>query len=664
MNKKRIAAGTLSAAIVITNIGMSGGTVYAADVPQTGKEEVVYIITDASGKTDSVNVVNIFGKGDVTDYGNYSTVKMLNTTDAISQSGDQVTFSSDKDKVYYQGTLDQAELPWNIAITYELDGKKIKPKELAGKSGKLKMHIAVTKNEQADSDFYDQFALQAAFTLDTEKCENITADGATIANVGANKQISYTVLPGKGLDAEITADVTDFEMEAAAINGVKLDLDIDIDDAELMDKVSEIMDAADQLNDGAGELSDGTSQLKDGGSSLLSGVDSLNSGAASLNEGMESLSSGTTQMQSALDTLHAQSAQLTGGSGQMLLALQTIQAELSNVSVTTEQLKQLTDSSLAIRQGIADAYNGAVELQKSLSADSYKAAMKANGLDVDALQAGNAQAVDTLSEQIASLSASVEQLKNIPGYESSEVYQAQAAQLEAQIESLNQILVLLKGNSAAINGTSQYFSAASDGAARLVDGLARLNESYTAFDAAIAEMADTLSGMVVKVNTMKTGMNELVDSYKNLDSGIEAYTDGVAEITAAYTQIVNGTTTLVSGSRELAGGASDLKQGTADLYDGIVSVDDGAVQLSDGTNEFYTKTSDMDTQVETQIDDMLDEISGGDDPVESFVSAKNMDVASVQFVIKTGEIKKETVEETKTEETVKKSFLEKLKDLF
>lgn len=44
----------------------------------------------------------------------------------------------------------------------------------------------------------------------------IQTDGATIANVGADKQISYTILPGKGLDAEITADVTDFEMDAAA----------------------------------------------------------------------------------------------------------------------------------------------------------------------------------------------------------------------------------------------------------------------------------------------------------------------------------------------------------------------------------------------------------------------------------------------------------------
>ena len=42
-----------------------------------------------------------------------------------------------------------------------------------------------------------------------------------MANVGSNKQISYTILPGKGLDAEVTADVKDFEMDAVTINGVK-----------------------------------------------------------------------------------------------------------------------------------------------------------------------------------------------------------------------------------------------------------------------------------------------------------------------------------------------------------------------------------------------------------------------------------------------------------
>ena len=50
-----------------------------------------------------------------------------------------------------------------------------------------------------------------------------------------------------------------------------------------------------------------------------------------------------------------------------------VQSELSGVSVTTNQLKQLTGSSAAIKQGITDAYNGAAALQESLSYENYKA---------------------------------------------------------------------------------------------------------------------------------------------------------------------------------------------------------------------------------------------------------------------------------------------------
>lgn len=137
----------------------------------------------------------------------------------------------------------------------------------------------------------------ASMILDTENCENITADGATLANVGANKQISYTVLPGKGLDAEVTADVKDFEMDAVAINAVKMNLDVDIDDTELTDKVTQIMDAAKQLNDGAGALSDGTDSMVDGSSSLSDGAESLDRGINSLDLGLETLKSGVSDMQ-------------------------------------------------------------------------------------------------------------------------------------------------------------------------------------------------------------------------------------------------------------------------------------------------------------------------------------------------------------------------------
>ena len=104
MNRKSFIAGTMAAVLVLQGAGINSTNAYAATNSGSSKEEVVYIITDAAGKVKNVNVVNIFGKGNVTDYGKYSEVKMLNTTDEIKNENGKVTFSSDKDKIYYQGT--------------------------------------------------------------------------------------------------------------------------------------------------------------------------------------------------------------------------------------------------------------------------------------------------------------------------------------------------------------------------------------------------------------------------------------------------------------------------------------------------------------------------------------------------------------------------------
>ncbi len=596
MNRKKVIA--MGLIIMITTQMMMPATMVSAAEYTGNKEEVVYVIADANGSVDRVDVVNIFGKGDVTDYGAYSSVKMLNTTDAIKLDGDEVTFSTDKDKVYYQGTLEDAQIPWNISLTYTLDGKTVTPEELAGASGALEIHFLIEKNEGCTSDFYDDYALQAALTLDTENCKNIEADGATMANVGADKQISYTVLPGKGLDATVRADVTDFEMDAVAINGVQLNLDVDIDDEELMDQVTQITDAARDLNDGAGKLSDGTDELLDGGSSLSDGAAALYDGAGELENGITSLKNGVTSIQKA-------SAQLN------------------------EKSKTLTDGSAAVKQGIAEAYDGSVALNNAASYTGYAATLKENGLDLEQLQAGNTQAAQLIANQIKQLNASLEQIKSTPGYDESEEAQAQAATLQSQISSLNSVSMLLKGNNAAISGTSMYFDELEKGAKQL-----------------------------------STGMKQLKTSYETMDSGISSYTDGVGQLTDAYAQIVTGANALAGGSKELVSGSADLKQGTRDLYDGMVTLDDGTKELNDGTQEFYEKTDGMDTKVEDTIDEMVGSLSGSDSKPQSFVSDKNTNVAAVQFVIKMAAIEKSEESVQTQAQTKTLSFWEKLMNLF
>ena len=661
MNKnKKLIAGMIAVSIVTANVSMTA----AAATTSGGKEEVVYVMTDAQGNVDSVNVVNIFGKGSVTDYGDYSSVKMLTSTDAISQDGDKITFTTDQEKVYYQGTLDNAQIPWNIKITYYLDGKEISPEDLAGQSGALKIHTEITQNKKCKPDFYDNYALQAAFTLSTKQCENIVAEDATLTNVGEDKQISYTILPGKGLEADITADVTDFEMDAVTINGIKLNLNVEIDDAELMDKVTEIMDASADLNSGAKKVQDGAGDLTSGSSSLNDGANTLYEGVGTLDDGISSLSEGISTVRQGLDTLNSKSSSLTDGSGQVYEALKKIQSGLSGVSVSTEDLKKLTESSGQIKKAIGDLAEGSTTLQKNLSYEAYKAAMKENGLDLDEVSAGNAQTISALSEQVKTMEGALEQLKSIPGYEDIPEYAEKAKELEAQIDSFNSIITLLTGNSAAIGGMETYLNTISSGMESLAGGASELKTQYETFDEAINTLSGTLTGLAGNMTTLKGGIDELVKNYESLDSGIKEYTEGVATIVAGYQNLVDGVSALSSGSKDLLSGAESLKQGTSDLHDGAVTLADGTNELSDGTAEFYDKTSDMDTQVQDQIDEMIASISGDETGTVSFVSEKNTNVDSVQFVIKTAAVEKEEVEQAEETETQPTGFWQKLLQLF
>ena len=166
---KRILPIFLALVILLSTVGA-----IAAGSEPTEKEEVIYINLNADGAVKDIYAVNIFDGGEVTDYGGYSSVEMLNTTDKINNSGDKITFSSSADRVYYKGRLDNTEIPWDISIGFFIDGKEYTASEAAGKSGSLEIRFKVTKNENCKGNFYDKYALQASFTLDTEKCRNIS----------------------------------------------------------------------------------------------------------------------------------------------------------------------------------------------------------------------------------------------------------------------------------------------------------------------------------------------------------------------------------------------------------------------------------------------------------------------------------------------------------
>lgn len=249
---KKIVKRIVNALIVTILVFLTPITAFASGNTHS-KEEVIYGMLAWNGSVREAYVVNIFDEaGVIIDYGDYASVKNMTSNEEIRRNGKQVVIENDEDTLYYEGMLNNQELPWNISIQYFLDDVEYPAEELAGKSGALEIVLKIEENTVGDSFFFENYGVQATLVLDTEKAKNIVAEEATIANVGKNKQLTYTILPGKGADFSIQADVEDFEMDAIAINGIQLNLglDFDLDDAALMAKVDELLSGVDRLDQG------------------------------------------------------------------------------------------------------------------------------------------------------------------------------------------------------------------------------------------------------------------------------------------------------------------------------------------------------------------------------------------------------------------------------
>ena len=494
-----------------------------ADGIPSEKEEVVYIMTNAAGNVTDIEVVNIFNGGDIIDYGEYFAVKVLNTTDQITLNENEITLTSDADKVYYQGTMKETDIPWNISIRYFLDGEEYSAEDIAGKSGALEIRFSLSKNENCSGNFYDSYALQASFTLDTDKCQNIVSSDATVANVGSDKQLTYTILPGKGIETSIYADVTDFEMESTAINGIRLNMNFEVDDAELMDKVDEITSAISSINDGASEVNDGTGKLYDATDTLDSKVSELNSGVGTL----------------------------TNGAGDLYTGLSSI----------TEENDSLTAAANTTYEGLCSAAETTINAQ-----------LNAYGMDSISLTPSTYSAV--LTSLLENLNAASE-------------YQPELQAAVQQITALKEQL-----------------------------------DNYGIFYQGLCDYTDAVSEAATGAETLKQNMDTLYDNTGILETSVEEL-------------------------KNVAG-----------------TLNDGTEELADGTSELADKTSDMDAQISDEIDSMISSLTGGDAEVVSFVSDKNTNVDSVQFVIKTAAIEKEETAAVVETEEKPLTFWQKLLDLF
>lgn len=539
----------LAAILSVTATGspsLAAGGNAADDAEIKGKDEVIYAILTPNGSVRSMYAVNHFalaGAGSITDYGEYTSVTNLTDTAPIARDGDALTVQTGAENFYYQGNMAATELPWIFDISYALDGVKTAPQELAGTSGKLEIRIASTNNAAVTPAFYENYMLQITITLDTEKCSDIEAPGASVANAGKNKAIVYTVMPGKDAEISLSAIVRDFTMTGIDIAAMPFSMSVELPDMDKMtDDFTELSDAISDLNDGVGELADGAAELKTGAEKITSGSSDIKTGLSELSGNSWQLIQASAQIGGALTQI---ASSVNGALGEM---------ELGDLAQLPQGLSQLAD-------GLRDISGGLIALKNGFT-PAYEA------LD-QAIQGIPGAAITP--EQIAALYAQTDPSQYallgtlIDSYTAAQTVKGTYAQVKEAFDAVGPTMEAL---SASINVVS----------ATLDDMSIKIGEALSKMD------------MMEQLAQLSAGLAELDRNYAAFHNGLKSYMDGVGSLSSGYADFHSGVSSMRDGVGELYGGVAELHDGTAELSDETAKMPDAIQSTIDDMLDQYTSS--------------------------------------------------------------------------
>lgn len=541
MNKNRKIKRSLTTSLAVGMSVMMGAVpVYAAgstDTQDVYKEETVYVNADATGNSDEVTVSDWLKNsgsvsGNLTDESILKEIKNVKGDETFTENGDQLTWNTAGEDIYYQGTTDK-ELPVSVKLTYFLDGKEVKPDELKGKSGHLKIQVQYTNNEKKtvtvdgkEEEVYTPFIMMTGMILPNETFSNVTIDNGKVISDGSRNIVVGFGMPGlkdsldldeettkeaedKGVtipeNFEMEADVTDFTMSSTftvALTDLLDDMDMDniIDVDSLKDSLNELEDAALELVSGSGTLEDGASTLADGVSSYTAGADELNAGIqkylgsnGELNgsvteyvngvgkvvKGVKDYTSGTNALANGVTSYVAGEQKIAAGA-----------AQLSQLSKGLEQVQTAVDTLSKAADGKGEATDDLVIAANQLAAGTKQLQAVLGSEEVTALLTQVNGMVTTGNELISateSLSASLQTGIATPVANIA----AALTGMETQLNAINTQLGTLQ---------SDCETAVADVNAKITDYNTKVDAAQAAANTSKTQIANAISALQVQLN--------------------------------------------------------------------------------------------------------------------------------------------------------------------
>lgn len=544
------------------------------------RKETVYIFADSQGNKDYITV------------------------------NEKVTDSDGKETLNKTESVENA--PVAMKVTYKLDGKELKPEEMAGKSGKVTIRFDYTNNQKktVTIDGKEQtvcvpFTMITGMMLPTDIYSNIEITNGKLTKVGDSIVALGMTMPGlsdtfkltfadEKLDIdipeyfEVTANVKNFALDmtmSVATTNFLSDIDADaitIDD--LKKTVASMDDASSQLASGAVTLQEGTMKLDESIPALTDGINQLNTGANTLREGIYAYADGAAKayegsvslddnmqaysegMGTLYDTLKnsgidAKVNEAAAGAGALYDGAGTLDSGIDSLVSGTETL---SSGSSALMEGMAQLVTGAdalsmgttqlklsLETGKTQAASSYKAAYDSfykTAFAANCMKNGINPNTATSQEQEV-IAQAMAQVGIVQTADvTSEVQYGIATGFILQNYSYVKQVVTASVNTESA-GQLDAETAAAKADEQIVKLVSGLSQAYQAY----ANCSSTLT--LLEDAGYFAGVNSLNDGIKSADAGITA--------------LNNGINNLGTGAGQLSAGSKALKSGLATLNTGL-----------------------------------------------------------------------------------------------
>ena len=231
---------------------------YDTAAGSVAKTETVYVNLKANGDVSKVSVSdwlhtdkNEVYVDDMSDLENITNVKSKVTP---VTDGEKLRWNMPDTDLYYSGTTDR-ELPISVQLKYYLDGQEIKPEDLAGKSGEVKIDVKMINNASKDGfvngkkhKVYLPMLVVGGMILPEGTFSGVTVKNGQSIGDGSKEIVVFTGMPGFseslgfsekdlgdlgglviGSEASVTATVENFSLGNlyfAALPIASLNLDI------------------------------------------------------------------------------------------------------------------------------------------------------------------------------------------------------------------------------------------------------------------------------------------------------------------------------------------------------------------------------------------------------------------------------------------------------